>query len=145
MGLTSELLTNTFFEVTFAVEGITGFAGRFTRVSGLQREIAYEQYYEGGALYPHMLFNYPKMQTLVLEQGIITHSMDLFSYWTTSMAQGMYMPPAVGMIMLKNVHGDIKKVWYITGAYLSKYIGPELNANSPQIAVQRIELIYGGA
>lgn len=145
MAFTSELLTNTFFEVTFAVEGVTGIVGRFTKVSGLQREITYEPYYEGGSTSPHMLYDKPKMQTLVLEQGIITHSADLFGLWMTSMAQGMYMPPAVGLIQLKNERGEVKKTWTIMGAYLSKYVGPELDANNTRIAVQRIEMIYGGA
>ena len=140
----STILTNAFFEVHFLVSAVTGMEGRFAKVSGLGINFDYEQYYEGGSMYPRMMFNSAKPQTLVLEQGVVTHMGDLFSWWSQSLNLGMFVPAAQGIIKLKDTKGNTHREWTITGAYLTKYEGPTLDANGPAIAVSRIEMIYGG-
>ena len=47
-------------------------------------------------------------------------------------------------MILKDMTGIPQRTWTIVGAYLQKYIGPELDSNNPALAVTRIELIYNG-
>ena len=55
-----------FFEVALAGPGAV-LAGSFTSVSGLNMEVDYEVFQEGGSLYPRFFFNQVKPQVLVLE------------------------------------------------------------------------------
>ena len=140
----NEPLANCFFDVDFLVSGAVGLAGKFTRVSGLGIDFEYEQYYEGGSMYPRFLFNRSNPQKLILEQGVITNPGDLFSYWAMAMNLGTFVPAATGAISLKDITGKVYRKWIIAGAYISRYSGVELDSNSPKLAVNRIEMWYGG-
>ena len=49
-----------------------------------------------------------------------------------------------GEIILLDSFGKPQRNWTIVGAFIQKYIGPDLNSNQPALAVSRIELIYNG-
>ena len=117
-------------------------AGRFTAVSGLNMEVEYEVYNEGGLNYPRFFFKENKPQVLVLEQGVVT-TVDSVSALMAMCAVGMSIPLA-GEVILMDSYGTPQRNWTIVGAYLQKYIGPDLNSNQPALAVSRIELIYNG-
>ena len=134
-------LSGAFFEVMLAGPGAV-IAGSFTSVSGLNMEVDYEVYEEGGSNYPRFFFRQVKPQVLVLEQGVVT-SVDSVSLLMAMVNQGMSIPMA-GTVMLKDRFGAIQRVWSIVGAHLQRYIGPELNSNQPSLAVSRIELLYNG-
>lgn len=139
--LTSEYLSGSFFEVALAGPGAV-IAGRFTAVSGLNMEVTYQEYNEGGLNYPRFFFKGNKPQVLVLEQGVVT-TVDSVSLLMAMVASGMAIPLA-GTVILKDSFGIPQRTWTIVGAYLQKYIGPDLNSNEPALAVSRIELIYNG-
>ena len=141
MSALSEYLSDSYFEVALAGPGAV-LAGRFTAVSGLNMEIEYEVYNEGGLNYPRFFFKENKPQTLVLEQGVVT-SIDSVSLLMGMCSSGMSVPLA-GTIILKDAFGEAQRTWTIVGAHLQKYIGPDLNSNQPALAVSRIELIYNG-
>ena len=116
--------------------------GRFTAVSGLNMEIEYEVYNEGGLNYPRFFFKENKPQVLILEQGVVT-TLDSVSLLMAMSSTGMSIPLA-GTVILKDNTGSAQRTWTIVGAYLMKYVGPELDSNQPAVAVSRIELIYNG-
>ena len=130
-----------FFEVALVGPGAV-LAGSFTSVSGLNMEMDYEVYQEGGSLYPRFFFNQVKPQVLVLEEGVVT-GFDSVSLLMGMVNQGMSIPLA-GTVMLKDRFGSIQRMWNIVGAHLQRYIGPDLNSNQPSLAVSRIELLYNG-
>ena len=134
-------LSGAFFDVTLAGPGAV-IIGSFTSVSGLNMEVDYEVYQEGGSLYPRFFFNQVKPQVLVLEEGVVT-SVDSVSLLMGMVNQGMSVPMA-GTVMLKDRFGSTQRVWTIVGAHLQRYIGPELNSNQPSLAVSRMELLYNG-
>lgn len=138
---TSEYLSGSYFEVALAGPGAV-IAGRFTAVSGLNMEIEYEVYNEGGLNYPRFFFKENKPQVLVLEQGVVT-TLDSVSALMAMCASGMSVPLA-GTVILMDSFGEPQRTWSIVGAYLQKYVGPDLNSNEPALAVSRIELIYNG-
>jgi phage tail-like protein len=141
MSLTSEYLSGSYFEVALAGPGAV-LAGRFTAVSGLNMEVEYEVYNEGGVNYPRFFLKENKPQVLILEQGVVT-TVDSVSLLMGMCASGMSVPLG-GTVILKDSFGTSQRTWTIVGAYLQKYIGPDLNSNQPALAVSRIELIYNG-
>ncbi|HIT01560.1 MAG TPA: phage tail protein [Candidatus Enterenecus merdae] len=134
-------LSGAYFDLLLLGAGVA-LEGRFTSVSGLNMEVEYEVYNEGGLNYPRFFFKETKPQVLVLEQGVVT-SVDSVSLLMNMCILGMSIPLA-GTVTLIDSFGAPQRVWSIVGAYLQKYIGPELNSNQAALAVSRIELIYNG-
>ena len=134
-------LSGSYFEVFLAGTGAV-LAGEFTSVTGLNMEVDYEVYNEGGLNYPRFFMKEAKPQILSLGQGVIT-DIDSVSLLMSMCNQGMSIPLA-GTVILKDATGIPQRTWTIVGAYLQRYIGPELNSNQPALAVSRIELIYNG-
>jgi phage tail-like protein len=141
MALIGDYLSGSYFQVALAGPGAV-IAGRFTSVSGLNMEVEYEVFNEGGLNYPRFFFKENKPQVLVLEQGVVT-TVDSVSALMVMVSTGMSIPLA-GTIVLMDSFSVPQRTWTIVGAYLQKYIGPELNSNQPALAVSRIELIYNG-
>ena len=139
--LSSDYLSGSFFQVALIGPG-AAIMGRFTAVSGLNMEIEYEVYNEGGLNYPRFFFKESKPQVLVLEQGVVT-TLDSVSLLMAMTSSGMSIPLA-GTVILMDSFGMPQRTWTIVGAYLRKYVGPDLNSNQPALAVSRIELIYNG-
>lgn len=139
--LSSDYLSGSFFEVALIGPG-AALTGRFTAVSGLNMEIEYEVYNEGGLNYPRFFFKENKPQVLVLEQGVVT-TLDSVSLLMAMASSGMSIP-LTGTVILMDSFGSPQRTWTIVGAYLRKYVGPDLNSNQPALAVSRIELIYNG-
>ena len=134
-------MAGTYFEVALLGVGAV-LTGKFTSVSGLDMEVEYEIYNEGGLNYPRFFFKQNKPQVLVLEQGVVT-SVDSVSLLMQMCNLGMSIPLA-GTVILKDSFGESQRVWNIVGAYLQKYVGPQLNSNQASVAVSRIELIHNG-
>lgn len=134
-------LSGAYFEVLLIGTGAV-LSGKFTSVSGLDMEVEYEVFNEGGANYPRFFFKQNKPQVLVLEQGTVT-SADSVSVLMNQCILGMSVPLA-GTVILKDSFGVPQRTWTIVGAYLQKYVGPSLDSNQPALAVSRIELIYNG-
>lgn len=139
--LTESYVSGAYFDVMLS-GGIAGMSGRFTSVSGLGMEFDYETYQEGGSMYPRYFFNNAVPQTLVLEQGTVT-SIDSFSLLVALVNAGQSVPLA-GTVILYDHRGKPMRTWVIAGAHIVRYIGPSLNSNDVQLAVTRIELLYGG-
>ena len=134
-------LSGAYFDVMLIGTGAV-LAGGFLSVSGLDMEVDYEVYTEGGSNYPRFFFKNTKPQTLVLEQGVVT-TVDSVSLLMTMVNQGMSIPLA-GTIILRDSFGEPQRTWSVVGAHLQKYVGPQLNSNQASVAVSRIELIHNG-
>ena len=130
-----------YFDVMLAGPGAV-LAGSFTTVSGLDMEVDYEVYNEGGSNYPRFFFKNTRPLPLVLEQGVVT-SVDSVSLLMAMVNSGMSIPLA-GTIILRDSFGSAVRTWTIVGAHLRKYEGPKLNSNQAAMAVSRIELIHNG-
>ena len=137
----TDYYSNGYFEVDLFCLG-PPLVGRFTAVSGLGMEVDYEVYNEGGSNYPRYFLKEVKPQILVLEDGVFT-SFNAASLLMQMVNGGMCVPLA-GVITMKDNLGYPVRVWSIVGAHVRKYIGPDLNANQPVLAVTRLELMYNG-
>ena len=134
-------ISGAYFDVLLIGTGAV-LAGGFSSVSGLDMEVDYEVYTEGGSSYPRYFFKNVRPQRLVLEQGVVT-TVDSVSLLMAMVNQGMSIPLA-GTIILRDSFGTPQREWTIVGAHLQKYVGPQLNSNQASAAVSRIELIHNG-
>ena len=140
-GGTGVALSGAYFDVMLIGTGAV-LSGGFLSGSGLDMEVDYEVYTEGGSNYPRFFFKNTKPQTLVLEQGVVT-TVDSVSLLMAMVNQGMSIPLA-GTIILRDSFGEAQREWSVVGAHLQKYVGPQLNSNQASVAVSRIELIHNG-
>lgn len=134
-------LSGSYFEVL--LEGRdASLSGGFLSVSGLDMEVEYEVYNEGGSLYPRYFLKGSKPQMLVLEQGVLT-SAKAVSELMDRVNKGMSVPLS-GTITLKDSFGAEQRTWSVVGAHLCRVVGPQLNSNQPALAVTRMELMHNG-
>ena len=126
----------------FAVEiGGVVVAG-FSEVSGLSSEINLESYEEGGLNnYVHKFPKHTTYPNLVLSRGLV--NIDLFYTWYQATSQG-WIQQLNGTILLLNNQQIPVMWWMFKNAYPVKWEGPQLNASSDDIAVERIELVHQG-
>lgn len=135
-----EYVSNSYFDVSLG-DDVTGLNGQFISVSGLGIELEYETFTEGGGP-ARRFFVGTTAQTLVMEQGTVTGS-DAFSDLIGKIKDGI--PKEIsGTVTLRDHTGKTQREWKIDGAMIVKYIGPSLNSNQAELAVSRIEMVYGG-
>lgn len=116
--------------------------GNFAKVTGLENEMEFEEYREGGV--NDGVFYLPtniRHSRLVLERGIM--NLNPMEIWYLGVQQGI-VSRLPGMIMLMNQLGLPVKIWAFKGAYPVKYVGPDLNAQSSEVAITRMEIIHDG-
>ena len=95
-------ISGAYFDVLLIGTGAV-LAGGFSSVSGLDMEVDYEVYTEGGSSYPRYFFKNVRPQRLVLEQGVVT-TVDSVSLLMAMVNQGMSIPLA-GTIILRDSFG----------------------------------------
>lgn len=126
----------------FAVEIGGVVLGGFSEVSGLSSEIDLESYEEGGLNgYVHKFPKHTTYPNLVLSRGLV--NIDLFRIWYEATNQGL-IQQLNGTIMLLNNKRIPVMWWTFKNAYPVKWEGPQLNASSDEIAVEKIELVHQG-
>ena len=145
----SEYLSGAYFDVSLSgAVGLiasllgAGLSGRFLSVSGLNMEVEYEAFREGGSNYTRFFMKETKPQILVLEQGVLTDASKIAAIIEASIKGTTF--GLSGTVTLKDSFGASQRTWVIQDAYLQKYVGPELNSNQATVAVHRIELLYNG-
>jgi len=115
----------------------------FTEVSGLEVELQFEEYHEGGQnAFVHRLpgpARYPR--TLVLRHGL-TDLDDLWS-WHVNSVRGMLTRKNASVVMLGPDGAAIWR-WNFRAAYPVRWVGPELRAQGGEVAIETLELAHDG-
>jgi phage tail-like protein len=117
----------------------------FQQVSGLDSEVEVVDYREGGDPVTRKLAGRTTFSNIVLKWGIAVDN-ELYE-WHRRIAQdpsGLAAQRKGGAILLQNSRGDTVARWDFTRAWPAKYTGPELNAESSEIAVESVELAHEG-
>ncbi|MGB7442558.1 MAG: phage tail protein [Coleofasciculaceae cyanobacterium] len=131
-----------YMSYNFAVEIGGVVLGGFSEVSGLSSEIDLESYEEGGLnSYVHKFPKHTTYPNLVLSRGLV--NIDLFYLWYEATSQGL-VQQLNGTIILLNSQQIPIMWWTFKRAYPVKWEGPQFNASSDEIAVERIELVHQG-
>ena len=115
--------------------------GGFSEVSGLSSDIELESYEEGGLNgFVHQFPKHTTYPNLVLSRGLI--NIDLFR-WYQATSKGS-IQQLNGTIILLNSQQIPVMWWIFKNAYPVKWEGPQLNASSDEVAVEKIELVHQG-
>ena len=123
------------------VEGLV--AGGFTEVSGLQVEIEVHEYREGGVnSFIHKRAGPAKYgSNLVLKRGM-TDVKTLWQ-WYWDVINGRVERRNVSVLLMDRA-GQEQRRWNFEQAYPVKWSGPDLKANSSEVAVESLELAHKG-
>lgn len=115
----------------------------FSEVTGLQVETEVQDYREGGLNdFMHKLAGptrYPS--NLVLKHGI-TDKRELWK-WHQDVAHGK-VERKNGSIVLLDAAGEEMWRWNFEGAYPVRWNGPDLRANTAEVAVETLEMVHRG-
>jgi phage tail-like protein len=118
----------------------------FSDCTGLQMEVKAFEYKEGGR--NNTILKFPEHASygnVTLKRGL-TDSTVMID-WQLDVAAGSFntRPRRTRFaIILKDEKGDDVKRWNLVRAYPVKWTGPDLKANSSEIAVESLEIAHEG-
>lgn len=114
--------------------------GNFASVSGLDAQLEYETFYEGGTFQPVFLAKGLSYSNIVLRRGTVP--VEPLVAWFESVRTGVSLRLPVVITML-NQHRIPVKIWTIFDAMPVKIEYGELNAMSGQVMMTTVELAHG--
>jgi phage tail-like protein len=128
------------FNFWVEIEGIL--VGGFSECTGLQVETEVETYAEGGLNeYTHQFRGRAKYVPLVLKRGLTLN--DHLWRWHQDVIEGNFERKNGTIYLLNATHVPV--VWWnFRKAFPSKWTGPELRANSNEVAFESVELLHQG-
>lgn len=116
--------------------------GGFTEVSGLGYELQTEEYEEGGVNgFTHQLPSRVSHENVTLQRGL-TDATELFD-WADATARGV-IDRRNCRIFLANAAGEERWGWEVRGAFPVRWEGPDLQADSGDVAMESLELAHRG-
>jgi len=128
------------FRFLVEIEGVM--AGGFSECSGLQVETETFEYREGGVNeYVHRFAGPTKNPPLTLKHGLTL--IDGLWRWHQEIAQGK-ISRKNGTIYLMDRSGVPVIWWDFKEAFPTKWTGPDLRANSGEVAFESVELSHRG-
>ncbi|MBW4631795.1 MAG: phage tail protein [Iphinoe sp. HA4291-MV1] len=132
------------FNFLIEIEGIL--VGGFSECSGLQVETEYYDYREGGVNeYVHRFIGPTKYQPLILKHGLTF--IDGLWKWHQEVSKAIdtgKFKRRNGTIYLLNQQKIPMKYWNFKDAFPYKWTGPELKADSGNVAFESVELAHKG-
>lgn len=135
-----------YLNLLFEIKVADNVLATFSECTGLSLEVTTEDYHEGGEnRFVHRFPTVPQVPNLVLKRGM-TESHDLWDWFAAYPERGE-ISPKNGEVLLNNLVGDQRKVvrsWSFTAGYPVKWTGPELNALSPGVAFEALEIVHRG-
>ncbi|BAZ23384.1 phage tail protein [Kalymmatonema gypsitolerans NIES-4073] len=130
----------------FLIEIDSLVVGGFSECSGLQVETEIFEYREGGLNeYMHNFVGSIKYTPLVLKHGL-TSADGLWNWYQEVTSQGINqgIKRRNGTIYLLDIQKNPVKVWNFKQAFPYKWTGPELRADSSEVAFESVELVHRG-
>lgn len=113
----------------------------FSKISGIESTIDYEEIQEGGKNdSPHILaVAHKKHQALVLEKGVIP-----VTSWMSSLKPGMRLGTWLQVIVLNSKGEMTNKRFWITDGIVTKWEITGLDAMGSSVLVERLEIVHDG-
>ena len=118
----------------------------FSECSGLSAEVGVQDYVEGGEnRFSHRFPTRGSFPNLVLKRGTTANS-DLWE-WYFEFSRDGRVTPRDGQVHLLAWEGAASvpvRVWAFTRGFPVKMTGPDLNAQSPAVAIEALEIVHHG-
>lgn len=127
------------FNILVEIDGVP--AGAFTECSGLVSEVEVVTYREGGDFRTRKLPGLAKNPPLVLKRGFVLDR-SLWEWHRTALDGNLQRRS--GTIVLLNAKREPVARWRFVEGWPSKWVGPELNAQSSAIAIETLEIVHEG-
>ena len=125
---------------TFGLDTIIG----FREVSGLDAELEMEEYREGGAnRSPHRFARHGSFRNVVCRRGLTT-SMALWAWYDATLNQLEGPPRTNAVVILFDRAHRAQAGWMVMSAQPERLLGPDLRAESNEVAVETLELSHEG-
>ncbi len=135
--------TNAHFQLL--IDGVL--VGDFSECSGLSGELGTEDYLEGGEnRFAHKFPVRASFPTLVLKRGT-TDNPALWTWYGEYLDSGRVNPRDGQVHLLAWTEPGLLRpvrVWAFRRGYPVKMTGPDLNAQSPAIAIEAVEVVHHG-
>ncbi len=117
--------------------------GGFREVTGLEGQLEVFAYAEGGQNdYLHQLPVRHSWSRIVLKRGLVT-SISVWAWYRAGMA-GSLGARRDGAIILQREDGIPAAAWMFRGGLASKWVGPTMNAQQSEVAIESIEIAHQG-
>ena len=127
------------FRFLVEIEGVQ--RGGFARVKGIAREVKVDIYREGGVNdYEHKFLNQTTYGNLILERGLVDNVM---WRWHHDLVEGQVERKRITIVLRDSQDAEIWR-WLVDGAMPVKWTGTDLDASSPQVLVESVELAHRG-
>lgn len=128
------------FNYLVEIEGLL--TGGFSQVEGMGGRISVESVHDGGSLGgPRQQLGASTWDNIVLSHGIV--EIDTLWNWYEATARGVIKRKNGTIILLDRKQVPVTQ-WNFRAAIPVHWTGPTLDANSGQIAVERLELAHQG-
>jgi phage tail-like protein len=116
--------------------------GGFSECSGLQAETEVTEYAEGGNnAFVHKLAGRTKFSNITLKRGLADSGV-LWS-WYLDVTRGKIERKDVSVVLYDRQQMEVWR-WNLREAYPVKWIGPALNAGTPAVSIEALELAHSG-
>ena len=103
-------------------------------------ELEIEEVKEGGLnTSVHQLPGRRKSSRLILKNGVGKHAL---VQWYSETMQGQVKRKSISVRLLDSMKTEVA-IWNIEGAYLVKWVGPQLQASENAVAIQTLEMACG--
>jgi phage tail-like protein len=129
------------FNFRVEIDGIT--VAAFSEVSGLESETAVIEYRAGDEKRSaaRKLPGLTKYANIVLRRGV-TQSAELWA-WRKSVEDGKVDRRNGSIVLLDEDRSEVLR-WNFVNGWISKWIGPTLNAEGNEVAIETIEIAHEG-
>jgi phage tail-like protein len=118
--------------------------GACSECTGLSLEVTTEDYHEGGEnRFVHKLPTAGSVPNLVLKRGV-TASNVLWDWFAAYVKRGRAEPRDGQVELLAGAEAETVRTWKFTHGYPVKWTGPELNAMTPGVAFEAVEIVHHG-
>lgn len=113
----------------------------FSKISGIESTLDYEEIYEGGYnSSPHLLaVPHKKHVPLVLEKGAAP-----VDSWINIIKPGMWLGTWLEVVLLDSRGNETKRSFSIQNGLITKWEVSGLNAMGSEILVERLEIMHEG-
>lgn len=128
------------FRFYVEIEGVI--KGWFSECSGLSIEREVYSYQEGGVNdYEHKLPGRIKQSTVTFKRGVAGN--ELWNWFKTGLYDGHITRQSISILLYDATHTKVKR-WNLSGAFPTKWTGPDLSTEGSQVAFESIEIAHHG-
>ena len=133
---------NTKFRYKVEVEGVE--LGGFSEVSGADMSIDVAEYREGDMVgdTPMKVAGMKKYGNITLKKGISTDGKALYDWFASGLTEEVERK-TVTITVLDDAQSPVAS-WQCIQAWPIKYVSPDLNATSSEVAIESVEFCHEG-